>query len=149
MIRHSVILKGSNETIRPAEAETLSVATQPVMALQANVANKIAVSTPDTQTADLQESQELFRLAVESCPSGMVMIEGVGKIILVNSAIERMFGYPRGELIGQSIDVLVPLLPQPAGALHDDDDTFDARSPLPGVRRELVRRRKDAERVSD
>ncbi|MFI5013296.1 MAG: PAS domain-containing protein [Hyphomicrobiales bacterium] len=63
---------------------------------------------PAHRTADLRESQELFRLAVESCPSGMVMIDGAGKIILLNSAMERLFGYPNGEPIGQPVDILVP-----------------------------------------
>src|ERR1700677_4791205 len=58
--------------------------------------------------ADLKDSQERFGLAVESCPSGMVMTDRTDKIILVNSAIEQMFGYPRGELIGKKFDVLLP-----------------------------------------
>ena len=78
---------------------------------------------PDGRTADLRESQELFRLAVESCPSGMVMIDGAGKIVLLNSAIERLFGYPRGELIGQPVDVLVPERLRRQHILHRDGFT--------------------------
>lgn len=97
---------------------------------------------PNGPAANLQESQELFRLAVESCPSGMVMIDRAGKIILVNSAIERMFRYPRGDLIGQSVDILVPemLLPQP----HDDDRADHSRMHPANERRDLFGRRKDA-----
>jgi PAS domain S-box-containing protein len=57
---------------------------------------------------ELRFADEKFRLAVESCPSGMVMIDGAGKIVMVNGEIERLFGYPRVELIGQPIDILVP-----------------------------------------
>jgi PAS domain S-box-containing protein len=53
-------------------------------------------------------AEEMFRQAVESCPSGMVMADSVGRIALVNGEIERMFGYQRGELIGQSVDMIVP-----------------------------------------
>src|SRR6201993_1668809 len=53
-------------------------------------------------------AEERFRLAVESAPNAMVMVNQKGKIILVNSQIERLFGYTREELMGQSIEILVP-----------------------------------------
>jgi len=49
-----------------------------------------------------------FRLAIESAPSGMVMVDHHGKIVLVNSQAENLFGYGREELIGQSVEMLVP-----------------------------------------
>jgi PAS domain S-box-containing protein len=52
--------------------------------------------------------EEKFRLAVEAAPSGLVMIEGGGSIVLINAEIERLFGYKRYELIGQPIEILVP-----------------------------------------
>ncbi|HKZ02296.1 MAG TPA: PAS domain S-box protein [Pyrinomonadaceae bacterium] len=55
-----------------------------------------------------ERAEERFRLAVESAPNAMVMVGEEGKIILINSQTERLFGYSREELIGQSIEVLVP-----------------------------------------
>src|SRR5439155_5999166 len=55
-----------------------------------------------------QRAEARFRAAVESAPSGMVMIDRGGKIILVNREIERLFGYAREELLGQAIELLVP-----------------------------------------
>lgn len=55
-----------------------------------------------------KRAEERFRAAVESAPSGMVMIDGAGKIVLVNREIERLFGYTREQLLGQSIELLVP-----------------------------------------
>ncbi|HTO60881.1 MAG TPA: response regulator [Bradyrhizobium sp.] len=51
---------------------------------------------------------ELFRLAVEACPSGMVMSDGDGRIVMLNTEIENLFGYKREELIGRHVDALVP-----------------------------------------
>ncbi len=45
---------------------------------------------------------------VESSPVAMVMVGGDGVIQFNNTETERMFGYRHGELLGQSIDVLVP-----------------------------------------
>lgn len=53
-------------------------------------------------------AEERFRLAVESAPSAMVMVDAVGRIVLVNAETERLFDYERDELIGQSIEKLVP-----------------------------------------
>ena len=53
-------------------------------------------------------AEDKFRLAVEACPSGMLMTDSIGIIVLVNSETERLFGYRRDELVGQSIEILVP-----------------------------------------
>jgi PAS domain S-box-containing protein len=55
-----------------------------------------------------KRAEEKFRLAVESAPSGMVMSNRDGEIVLVNLQTEKMFGYPRDALLGQPIEILVP-----------------------------------------
>jgi len=53
-------------------------------------------------------AEEKFRLAVEASPSGIVMTNSVGRIVLVNAETLRMFQYERDELLGQTIEALVP-----------------------------------------
>jgi PAS domain S-box-containing protein len=55
-----------------------------------------------------QRAEGRFRAVVQSAPSGMVMIDRNGNVVLVNREIERMFGYASEELLGRSIDMLVP-----------------------------------------
>ncbi|HEY0468614.1 MAG TPA: PAS domain S-box protein, partial [Polyangiaceae bacterium] len=65
-------------------------------------------------TRDLTEGvlpNEQFRLAIEATPTGMMMINQAGEIVLVNSQLERLFGYARQELIGKPAITLVPKLP--------------------------------------
>jgi PAS domain S-box-containing protein len=50
----------------------------------------------------------LFRATVESAPVAMVMIDTTGTIQLVNSEMERLFGYERQVLLHQKIEVLIP-----------------------------------------
>ena len=45
---------------------------------------------------------------VESAPHGLVMINPLSVITLVNRKIERQFGYDRAELLGQSIEIILP-----------------------------------------
>ncbi len=56
----------------------------------------------------LRDSEERFRLAVEAAPSGMVMTDADGRILMVNAHAEILFGYGRDEMIGQPIEMLVP-----------------------------------------
>jgi PAS domain S-box-containing protein len=50
----------------------------------------------------------LFRALLESAPDAMVIVDNGGTIVLVNSQTERLFGYPRQELLGQPVEMLVP-----------------------------------------
>ncbi|MGE5217964.1 MAG: EAL domain-containing protein, partial [Chloroflexota bacterium] len=53
-------------------------------------------------------AQEQFQVAVESAPNGILILDPVGNISLVNTKIEQLFHYHRGEIIGRSIDMLLP-----------------------------------------
>src|SRR5262245_44590908 len=58
--------------------------------------------------AERKQSEERFRLVVESSPNAIVMVNARGVIDLVNSQTEKMFGYSREELVGQPVEILVP-----------------------------------------
>ena len=49
-----------------------------------------------------------LRAAVESSPSGLLMVDAQGRVVLVNREIERLFGYDREELLGHLVEELVP-----------------------------------------
>lgn len=58
--------------------------------------------------ATLQQSEAKFRGLLESAPDAMVIVDGNGHIALVNAATERLFGYPRHQLLGQPAEMLMP-----------------------------------------
>src|SRR5271168_1195989 len=45
--------------------------------------------------------EERFRRVVEAAPNAMVMINGTGRIEMVNAQAERLFGYNRAEMLGR------------------------------------------------
>ena len=57
---------------------------------------------------DRLRATDQFRLAIEAAPTGMIMMNDRGRIVLVNAQVERLFGYTREEVVGQSIEMLVP-----------------------------------------
>ncbi len=75
----------------------------------------------DALQAEISErtwAQEQFQVAVESAPNGILIIDRIGNIELVNAHIEQLFGFTRSELLGQRIDMLLPerFRAQPGGA---------------------------------
>lgn len=92
-------------------------------------------------------AEERFRAVVEHAASGMVMVDRQGIIALVNRQAEVLFGYSREELLGQSIELLVPGRFRPAhpanrAGFHDQPV---ARSM--GAGRDLFGLRKDGREV--
>jgi len=49
-----------------------------------------------------------YRRLLEAAPDGIFEVDTSGRIVLVNSQAERMFGYRREELLGKSVEMLMP-----------------------------------------
>ena len=52
--------------------------------------------------------KNLFRLLFNAIQEGLIIVDDKGKIILCNDVCEKLFFYDKNELIGRSIDILVP-----------------------------------------
>lgn len=59
-------------------------------------------------TSELIANEKRFRLVIEASPSALFMVDKSGFITLVNTHAERLFGYTRDELLGRSINMLLP-----------------------------------------
>ncbi len=57
---------------------------------------------------DRRQAEEKFKALLESAPDPMVIINAEGKILIVNSQTEKLFGYDRAELYGQTVEMLIP-----------------------------------------
>ena len=88
-------------------------------------------------------SESTIRRVVEACPSGMVVTDAAGKIVLVNAEVERLFGYGGDELLDQSVDMLVPEGARAGHAAHRGAFAARPEARRMGVGRDLYGRRKD------
>ena len=90
-----------------------------------------------------KQAQDRFRLVVEASPNGIVLVDAQGHIVLVNACVEELFGYGREELIGQSIELLVPERFRGEHPAHRAGFHATPAARAMGAGRELFARRKD------
>jgi PAS domain S-box-containing protein len=77
-----------------------------------DVASRRAPVSDQEPLAASSIDEALFELA----PDAILLVEAGGRIVRANARAEVVFGYPRAELVGASIDMLVP---EPARAAHE------------------------------
>jgi len=90
-----------------------------------------------------KQAEEKFRLATEASPNGIVLVNDQGRIVLVNSHVEKLFGYGREELVGKLVDVLVPEQFASQHSAHRGQFLAAPTARAIGAGRELFARRKD------
>ena len=91
-----------------------------------------------------KQAEEKFRLAVEASPSGIVLVDSNGTIVLVNTRTEQMFGYSRAELIGRAVEILVPERFRALHPWHRPKFLAAPEARAMGAGRELFGLRKDS-----
>ena len=89
------------------------------------------------------DTQGLFRLAVESLPTGVLAVGADGRIALANRKLQEQFGYGSEELLGQPVEML---LPEALRAPHQSDVRNFLSQPVErrmGAGRDVLGRRRD------
>ncbi|HSM57425.1 MAG TPA: PAS domain S-box protein [Candidatus Sulfomarinibacteraceae bacterium] len=94
-----------------------------------------------------QLAEKRFRSLLESAPDGMVIVDEAGQIVLVNSQAEKLFGYSREELLGQSVELLMPEGLQERHRQHRTHYHQEPRARPMGRDLDLVGLRKDGSTV--
>jgi PAS domain S-box-containing protein len=92
-------------------------------------------------------SDEFIRTAFEKLPTGLIVVNDSGTIVVLNREIERQFGYTREELLGQPVEILVP---EVSAAGHSKLRAQYAAVPTSrrmGAGRELFGRHKDGRQI--
>lgn len=116
IMRAEAVSLGSSvrETVRRRQDGTLvhiNVSTKAVLDASGQLLYFLSSKKDVTQLKVEREAKLLearFRDLLESTPDAIVMVNVTGRIVLVNSQAERVFGYARTELLGQAVEMLLP-----------------------------------------
>jgi PAS domain S-box-containing protein len=105
--------------------------------------DQAAASPLEPIKAPADVADERFSVAVECAPHGVLMVDQDGRILLVNRQFESMFGYARAELIGERIEMLLPMHSRSRHVDHRQRYLMQAETRMMGAGRELYGVRKD------
>jgi len=97
--------RGSVEVSSLAEGRWCRVQVGPLRGPDGSTVGGVALAV---DTTALKQSEHHYRALLESAPDGMVLVDAEGIIQVVNAEALRMFGYEREELVGASIELLMP-----------------------------------------
>ena len=91
----------------------------------------------------MPDSDANLRSFIDAVPEGVLVAGADGVIVIANSIVERQFGYGSGELIGVSVDALVPDDQRAAHATVRSDFSSSHRNRTRGARDDVQGRRRD------
>lgn len=94
---------------------------------------------------DLLEKEAMMSVIIGNAVEGIISTDERGNIETVNQATLRLFGYSQDELIGKSIDMLVPDAQQGHHARYIAEYLDTGKSKIIGIGRETRGRRKDGQ----
>ncbi len=108
-----------------------------------NTADGVLVASAIRDTSLRKKAEDKFRSLLEAAPDAMVIVNDAGEITLVNAQTEKLFGYSRSELIGRSVDSLIPDRYRGEHPRHRKNFFADPRVRPMGAALELFGLRKD------
>lgn len=93
------------------------------------------------------DEASVYRSLFNAYPDALLLVDTAGQIVLANRSATALLGYGDGELVGRSVEDLVPDSIRPRHAAYRDAYGRAPRSRPMGTQMELVARRKDGSEV--
>ena len=132
-----------NRVCKTGRRFTTRVAITPRCNASGQAIGFLLISKDVVDEIEAVHSEEKFRGLLEAAPDAVILVNEAGKIALVNTQAEKLFGYKRAELLEQHIEILVPESSRSAHPAYRDKYFREPRVRAMGEGRELFGVRKD------
>jgi PAS domain S-box-containing protein len=90
-----------------------------------------------------QKNQDIFKVLLDAVSEGVIVVDEHQNIVETNGSADQMFGYSKGELIKQSLNILIPQNYHAGHGAHFKDFMKDKERRQMGHGRDLFAVRKD------
>ncbi len=98
------------------------------------------VTASHVDLTELKLNEDRLFAIIEHSPVANVVVDRQGNIRLINRMAEQVFGYERSELLGNTIELLLPARFRPVHQWHRDQYAQNASPRQMGIGRELYAR---------
>ncbi len=96
---------------------------------------------------DKRRPQDWLYTVIECVPTGIIMVDHAGMIVLSNLETEKMFGYGPGELIGKKVETIVPHRYRASHPMFRQEFSAQPLKRQMGAGRDLAGLRKDGREI--
>ncbi len=103
----------------------------------------LVVTSTVHEVDSIGHSEAYFRNLLESAPDAMIIIDETGKIAVANAQSEQMFGYTREEMLGQTVEILLPARLHEQHIAHRAGYVSDPKIRPMGAGMNLLAKRRD------
>lgn len=135
------------QTIRKTKHGDLIDVSLSISPIKNNFGNIIGASTIARDITDEKNANKRFEIAVEAAPNAMIMVDEHGKIVMLNKQTEKMFGYDEKELLGNTVEKLIPHEVKENHIKSRNEYQSDPSARPMGVGRELYGVKKDGTKI--
>ncbi|MGO9750114.1 MAG: PAS domain S-box protein [Solirubrobacteraceae bacterium] len=95
------------------------------------------------RSAAANQAASMSSWLIAAAPDAIVVVDGEGTIAVANARAETLFGYEQGELVGLSVEMLLPAPARSAHVEHRATFAADPQVRAMGVERDLIARARD------